>query len=224
METLHRILGEDLGKIEELTKEIRDYVKPLSISLTPKIQINEVLESCLLFVSSNPSYHHIMIERKFNPNIPMIHMDRQKLMQAIFNGLLFLLKDSGNVAETLTLETKWDAPVPGKNWLQVDVGWKSKLPASNLRLVAVDGWGIDETSEDLDDPSLMQGVVLASQIIQRHSGKFRLFTNRNSIFGFQIQLPLSIRSDQEHLIGSVPHSSSSPKHLTSSSESESLFS
>ncbi len=224
MDRLHRILGEDLGKIEELTKEIREYVKPLSISLAPKVQINEVLESCLLFVSSNPSYHHIMIERKFSPDIPMIHMDRQRLMQAIFNGLLFLLKDSESLTETLTLQTKGESQVLGKNWLQIDISWKSKLPTSNLTLVSADSWGFDDSSGNPSDPFLAQGVLLASQIIQRHSGNFRLLTNRNSVLGFQIQLPLGIPNEQGHLIGSFALSSPSPQQVTSSSDPDSIFS
>ena len=224
MDRLHRILGEDLGKIEELTKEIRDYVKPLSVSLTPKVQINEVIESCLLFVASNPSYHHIMIERNLSPEIPMIHMDRQKLMQAIFNGLLFLLKDSDNLSKTLTLESKGDSQVLGKNWVQVDIGWKSTMPVPNLTLVSADSWDFGGESKNIPDPSLAQGVLLASQIIQRHSGNFRLLTNRNCILGFQIQLSLNIQHDQGRLISPFALSSTSPRQVTSNSDSESIFS
>ncbi len=224
MDKLHRIIGEDLGKIEELTKEIREYVKPISWSLTPKVQINEVIDSCLLFVASNPSYHHIMIEKNLSPHIPMIHIDRQRLMQAIFNGLLFLLKDADSLAETLTIETKTDSQVLGKNWFQVDIGWKSHLSTPNLTLVSVDSWDFGDASENIPDPSMTQGVLLAAKIIQRHSGNFRLLTSKNSILGFQIQLPVNIPNDHEHLIESFPLSSSPPQQVTSSSDSETLFS
>ena len=165
-----------------------------------------------------------MIERKFSPDIPMIHMDRQRLMQAIFNGLLFLLKDSDSLAETLTLQTKGESQVLGKNWLQIDISWKSKLPTSNLTLVSADSWGFDDSSGNPSDPFLAQGVLLAAQIIQRHSGNFRLLTNRNSVLGFQIQLPLGIPNEQGHLIGSFTLSSASPQQVTSSSDPDSIFS
>lgn len=224
MDKLHRIIGEDLGKIEELTQEIREYVKPLSRSLGERVQINEVIDSCLLFLASNPSYHHIMIEKNLSPHIPMIHMDRQRLMQAIFNGLLFLLKDSGTVAEILTIETSVDTQSFGKNWFQVDIGWKSNLPSSNPALISVDSWDFAGVSGKIPDPSMTQGVLLAAQIIQRHFGNFRLLTDKNCILGFQIQLPFSIPNDQGHLVGSFPLSSSSHQQLTSSSDSESIFS
>ena len=223
MDKLHQIIGEDLGKIEELTKEIREYVKPLALSLTPRAQINEVIDSCLLFLSSNPSYHHILIEKNLSSHSPMIHMDRQKLMQAIFNGLLFLLKGTDSAAKTLIIEAKTDSQMLGNNWVQVDIGWKSNLTTANLTLVSVDSWDFGKDSESIPDPSMTQGVLLAAQIIQHHFGKFRLLTSKNSILGFQLQLPSHLPSDHEDLIGSIPLSSS-PQQLTSSSDSPSIFS
>jgi len=207
MDRLDNILGEDLGKIDELTKEIREYVKPISRSLAAKVHIHEVIDSCLLFIASNPSYHHIMIEKLLSPHLTMIRMDRQELMQAIFNGLLFLLKDSGNLIGTLMIETKVDSSAMGQNWAQVDVRWKSNLPTPNLTFVSVEGLDFDDCFEKNHDPSMTQGVILASQIIQRYSGSFRLLENRQSMVGFQIQLPLNIVYEHEHHTESFPLSS-----------------
>ena len=137
----------------------------------------------------------------------MIRMDRQELMQAIFNGLLFLLKDSGNLNDTLMIETKVDSPAMGQNWVQVDVRWKSNLSLPNLTFVSVEGLDFDDCFEKNHDPSMTQGVILASQIIQRYSGIFRLLENKQSMVGFQIQLPLNIVYEHEHLTGSFPLSS-----------------
>ena len=224
MDQLHQIIGEDLGKIEELTQEIREYVKPLSRSLGERVQINEVIDSCLLFVASNPNYHHIMIEKNLSPHIPMIHLDRQRFMQAVFNGLLFLLKDSGTETKTLAIESKGTSQVFGKNWIQLDIQWKSDLPTLNPTLVAVDNCDFLAISGEAPDSAMTQGVILSSQIIQRYLGNFRLLIGKNALLGFQIQLPLHIPNDQEHLVGSLPLLSRPAQQLTSSSDSESLFS
>jgi nitrogen-specific signal transduction histidine kinase len=200
MDSLHRVVGEDLAKIEELTKEIREYVRPLSGSMNAKIHVHDVIDSCLLFVASNPSYHKILIEKNFSHDVPMVSVDRQGLMQAIFNGLLFLLKNPAHLSGTLRIETKADTPM-GRNWLQIAVWWKSQQGLLNPYLVLVEDWAFEASLVDVDDPSVAQGLILANQIIQRHSGSFQLLTDDGVILGFQIQLPLSLPDDHDHSLG-----------------------
>jgi hypothetical protein len=216
MDRLNYVVGEDLGKIEELTKEIREYVKPLSGSLNAKIHVHDVIDSCLLFVASNPSYHHILIEKIFSHDVPMVCVDRQGFMQAIFNGLLFLLKDPAPLSGTLRIETKADWQGMGQNLLQVAVWWKAQEPALDSQLVPIEEWGFENSFIDVHDPSAAQGLILAHQIIQRHSGSFQLLTTNDVIFGFQIQLPLSLPYDQENSFASfrIPSLPLKPVKLT----------
>jgi K+-sensing histidine kinase KdpD len=198
MDRLHRVVGEDLAKIEELTKEIREYVRPLSGSMNAKIHVHDVIDSCLLFVASNPSYHNILIEKIFSQDVPMVCVDRQGLMQAIFNGLLFLLKNPARMSGTLRIETKADRPMGG-NCLQIAVWWKSPQALINAQLVLVEdlAWDGAFVDVDVDDPSAAQGLILANQIIQRHSGSFQLLTDDGLILGFQIELPFSLPDDHD---------------------------
>ncbi|MFZ1747343.1 MAG: histidine kinase N-terminal 7TM domain-containing protein [Nitrospirales bacterium] len=202
MDRLHRIVGEDLAKIEALTKEIREYVKPLSGSLNVKAHIHDIIDSCLLFVASNPSYHKTMIEKIFSPDVPMVSVDRQGLMQAIFNGLLFLLKDPSHLSGTLRIETEADRQVLGQNWLQVSLWWKAEKTSMDSELVSIEEWDFDNFLIDEPDPSATQGLILAHQIIQRHSGRLQLLTNERGILGFQIQLPLSLPYGNEYSLTS----------------------
>ena len=226
MDRLHRVLGEDLAKIEELTKEIREYVRPLSGSLNAKIHVHDVIDACLLFVASNPSYHNTMIEKIFSHDVPMVSVDRQGLMQAIFNGVLFLLKDPPQLSGTLRIETKADRQGMGQNLLQVAVWWKSQLSSLDSQLVPIEDWGFEGSCIDVHDPSAAQGLILAHQIIQRHSGSFQLLTNTNdgAIFGFQIQLPLSLPYDQENSFGSFRVPSLPLKQVNLTSDTGHLFS
>ncbi len=207
MSRLHQILGEDLVKIEELTKEIREYVKPMSAVLGAKIHPHEVIDSCLLFIASNPTYHNLLIEKTLSPDIPMIRMERQGLMQVIFNGLLFLLKGPDSMKGTISIETKEVTSVMGQNWYQVDIGWKSQLPTSSLKFISVETLDFEDSLGENYDHSVTQGLILASQIIQRHSGNFRIVANNQSVIGFQIQLPLNIAYDNEPHTESFPLSS-----------------
>ncbi len=192
MERLHQIVGEDLAKIEELTKEIKDYVKPITGSLSTKIQAHEVIDSCLLFLSSNSLYHHVLIEKDYDPKTPMVFVDRQGLMQAIFNGLLLLLKDSPEASGTIQIATHMVPNVMGEIGVQVDIGWKTSHATQDGLLVALEEWDYEEAITNPQDSSIIQGVVLANQIIQRHSGNFRLRLRNGVVLGFQFQLPLNL--------------------------------
>ena len=224
MDRLHRIVGEDLAKIEALTKEIREYVKPLSGSLNAKTHVHDIIDSCLLFVASNPSYQKTMIEKIFSPDVPMVSVDRQGVMQAIFNGLLFLLKDSSQLGGTLRIETEADRHVMGQNWLQVAVWWKAQKTSTDSELVSIEEWGFDDSLIDEPDPSAAQGLILAHQIIQRHSGRFQLLTNEHGIFGFQIQLPLSLPYDNEYSLTSFRNPAIPLKQVKVTPDAGHLFS
>jgi len=108
---------------------------------------------------------------------------------------------------TIAIETKENSPVMGQNWFQVDIGWKTQLPTSSLTFISVEGLDFEDYFAENYDHSLTQGILLGSKIIQRHSGNFRLVANKNSIIGFQIQLPLNIAYDYEPHTESFPLSS-----------------
>jgi signal transduction histidine kinase len=224
MNRLHRVLGEDLAKIEELTKEIREYVKPLSGSLHAKIHVHDVIDSCLLFVASNPSYHRVMIEKKFGQDVPMVCVDRQGLMQVIFNGLLFLLKDPDQLSGTLRIETYADGESMGLNCLRVAVWWESQKFSLEPQLVQLENWIFEGAFND-QNPSPAQGLILANQIIQRHSGSLQLLTHGGVIIGFQVQLPLSLPYDHVNSLATfrIPSIPFNPQ-VKLTSDSERLFS
>ncbi len=221
MDRLHGVVGEDLEKIEELTKEIREYVKPLANPKT-HVHIHEVLDSCLLFITNNASYQQILIEKRLSPHIPTIRMDRQGLMQAIFNGLLFLLKDVEHSTGTLVVSTQSNNQIGSQQWFQVDIAWESDVPVSKQTLVSVESWDFRHVVKG--DPAMTRGIILAAKIVQRHAGSFRLVTCGNIIFGFQIQLPTCTSYEPNQLVGSTLLSSSSSTQVNPYSDPDSLFS
>ena len=198
MDSLHRVVGDDLAKIEELTKEIRAYVKPLSESLNSKINVHETLDSCLLFFLENPIYHHMKFDKQFSQSVPLIHIDRQGLMQVIFNGLLFLLKDASLPGRTLQIETKKTSLAMGQCWVQIELLWKFSDGSPKEQLATVENTEFEDPFFALNESREKRGLVLACEIIQGYGGSFKLLTKQSSILGIQIQLPVFSSHDHEN--------------------------
>ncbi len=195
MEELHRVVGKDLASIEELVKEIREYVKPLSNSLTKPVHIHDVIDSCLLFIASNPVHHNIMIQKSFSAYVTVVLAERQAIMQAIFNALLFLLKDAEGMAKIIEIETKTDRHLMGQERVQVILQWKSSMTSADTQLVPMESLKLEDCWSDEDGSSIEQGIMLAHQIIQHHSGDLQLLTNQGAIVGFHFQLPVHLSED-----------------------------
>ncbi len=202
MEELHRVVGKDLASIEELVKEIREYVKPLSSSLTKPVHIHEVIDSCLLFIASNPAHHHIMIEKSFSAYVTVVLGERQAIMQAIFNALLFLLKDVASAEKTIEITTKTDRHLMGPERVQVMLRWKSSVTSTDTRLVSIESLELEDQLSHAGGSSFEQGVMLAHQIIQHHAGDLLFLTNQGAIVGFHFQLPVHLSEDLVCSLGS----------------------
>ena len=210
-EQFHRIVGKDLAGIEALVQEIREYVKPLSSSLIRPMHVHDVIDSCLLFIASNPIYQKILIEKKFCTHVPMVTADRQAIMQAIFNGLLFLLKDVAGIAKTLEIETKTEIHMMGQDFVQVILRWKSSMPLAHTQLASIESLELESFWSEAHDSSIEQGITLAHQIFQRHSGDMQILTSQGAIIGFSFQLPVYLPEDLAHPLRSLPTSTLSVK-------------
>jgi len=165
-----------------------------------------------------------MIEKSFSQDVPMVSVDRQGLMQVIFNGLLFLLKDPAQLSGTLRIETHADRQGMGQPWLQVSVWWKSQQLSYDSQLVRIEDWDFEETFTEIHDPSPAQGLILANQIVLRHSGNFQLLTTNGVIAGFQIELPLSLPYDHHNAFPSFDTQSLPVKQVSLTSDTGHLLS
>ncbi len=202
MEELHRVVGKDLASIEELVKEIREYVKPLSSSFTKPVHIHDVIDSCLLFIASNPTHHHILIEKSLSAYVTVVLGERQAIMQAIFNALLFLLKNEDSTQKIIEITTKTDRHLMGPERVQVILRWKSSVTSMDTQLVSLESLELEDDLSDADGTSIEQGILLAHQIIQNHSGDLQILTNQSAIVGFHFQLPVHLSEDLVCPLGS----------------------
>lgn len=191
IERLQKVVGEDLGPVERLTDEIRGYVRHVSHSLPTEVCFHELVDMCLLFFAANPAYQAIVIEKQYLAQTSKIVGDRQSVMQALFNGLRFLLKDNQRPGTVLRIDTYSDLQTSGKGWLQARFMWKTPQTGSDLCPVSLEGMDVEDYEQALEKPSSLQGLMVASRIIQQQLGILRLLMTEETILGFQVDMPVS---------------------------------
>lgn len=209
MDALYRVVGDDLAKIEELAKEIREYVKPLSETLGGKLDIHEAIDSCLLFFSGNPLYHQVNFDKKYTSSIPLAHIDRQGLMQVLFNVLLFLLKDPPFSVKTMQIETQLKMKDRGQFLIEIILIWKRYEQDLKVGCANVEGNDYEDSLSVLKETREKRGLALACQIIQSYSGTLKLLSDQSSVYGIQIQLPIFSSHSQNSFRLSLPVSAHS---------------
>ena len=208
VQRLKAVLSEDVQRIEQLTKEIRDYVSDESIHRHARENLNELLASCLSFISRNPRFQHIHIDRKLEPAIPSMTLNKQEMRHAIFNVLLFHLNlvDSHNTC--LFVATRVIRSATNDQWVQLEISNRQDAPTLEVLLpsiVSPDANYLDlEHCSHTDD-----GVCIAQDIIQKYGGYIKGYgTNPNIILSLMSlptkknikgsSIPVALRSTAHH--------------------------
>ncbi|MDH5564635.1 MAG: hypothetical protein OEY91_13565 [Nitrospirota bacterium] len=184
---LEGLVHDDFHRMEDLTKELSNYLQPLVTSLPTEVRVNDILDTCLWFLSTNPLYQHIMIRKKFTVGLPALVVDRQDLLQALFNGLLFLLQGRGMKTDTLLLKT-YVCGEDDQAHLIIQMGWDSALVEGAYEVGSLSLEELDEVCVPNEDPTLSQGVIVGARLIQGVGGSLQALSVRGGIVGFEFQL------------------------------------
>ena len=188
MDGLSRMIGDDLSKIEKLTQEIREYIKPLGESPAIPADVHSTIQACLLFFSDNPAYNKISFLTVFCPSDVVVVMDRQSLIQVLFNVLLLLLKENHSSPKTLEVITELGSNGWGRIWSKVIIRWERD--SSRQLLSSLELTGKSSNVMDIQGNSReVRGGELAKQIVQNFSGKLSFLTVQGSLYGVEIELP-----------------------------------
>ncbi len=205
MDTLHRVVGDDLAKIEQLTHEIRAYVKPLAEMEHHKVNVDDAIEACLLFFSDNPVYQHIRFEKQYDVLLPSLTIDRQGLMQVMFNVLLFLLKSTNSTAQTLHVRVDADRRSSGQCWVVLNFTWLTQEESKYAMVINIGKDDFESIGLASVDGREKRGLLLASQIVQRYSGSLEFLANsQEHVSGIRIQIPVYSPTVSSKMISESP--------------------
>ncbi len=173
---------EEIEKLENIVNRLLDFAaKP---GHTPTLEnINHVIDDTMFFVSKQCRKQGVILNREPGENLPRIHMDRERIRQAIINiilNALNVLEQGGSITITTTLSREESEPFI-------------------LLAIADDGPGIaKEDMELIFDPFFSHnpegfglGLSITHTIVEEHGGKITVESTPDQGTCFSIYLPVA---------------------------------
>jgi signal transduction histidine kinase len=77
----------EVKRLEKILEELLDFAKPIRLNVK-KESLNELLLSSIELLEMKIESENIILKTDLDPNIPLIYIDRQMLIQAVLNLLL----------------------------------------------------------------------------------------------------------------------------------------
>ena len=78
---------EEIERIDVIVKGFMDFARPAALEFAPH-NLNQALEEVLSFMEANFNHHQIALVKKFDPELPPIQFDRDRLKQGFMNIVL----------------------------------------------------------------------------------------------------------------------------------------
>ena len=194
----HSVISEDVTRIEQLTKEIREYALPIECNLNTE-DLNDILNSCLAFITLHPTDHPLRIDKTLEPALPHISVDRQQIKQVFFNLILHTLKSLEKGEKILIVKSRIISSSTGGQWIQVEISGNGQAASindavDNPHLSKCDNMTI-ENSEATE-----RGLEIAQQILAEHHGHLRKDEEPASgLPVFSVSFPVSTKEQSDDL-------------------------
>jgi len=178
---LHIVSGE-VDRISTLINELLEFARPSD----PKVEaedINTILDSIILLVSSGTKKKHIHINKDFPPNLPSVPIDREQMKQVFLNILINAIEataDSGKIC----VKTRPYIKSNGDPYIQIeftDTG--CGIPAEYLENIFNPFFTTKHKGSGL-------GLSISNQIVQEHKGYIDVESQLNNGSSFYVNLPL----------------------------------
>lgn len=182
---------EDIHRIERLLHEILDYAS----YMTPQpseVDVNELVTSCIGFVSSTASRRNIELQTLLSPQLPLLLLDRQQIKQVLLNLLLNALDamPSGNGA--IRIHTRPSLAPDRTSWVQLQVEDEGCGIALEHLEHIFDPFFTTKHSNSAGDGAGL-GLTTAHQMVREHGGTLTVESRVGAGSTFSVNLPVPDR-------------------------------
>ncbi|MCE3221844.1 MAG: putative Histidine kinase, contains domain [Nitrospira sp.] len=182
-----RLAIEDVHRIERLLHEILDYAGSI-IPHPTDADLNELVTSCLGFVSSAASQRGTRLHTDLAPDLPLLSVDRQQIKQVLFNLLLNALDAMPDGHGVISIQTRLLPLVDGASWVQVRVKDEGCGIAPEHLEHIFDPFFTTKHSDSVGDGAGL-GLTTAYQIVHDHGGLLQVGSQVGVGSTFSVHLP-----------------------------------
>jgi two-component system NtrC family sensor kinase len=179
-EDLNRI-AEEATRCKDIVKSLLEFARQTGPKMEP-IDINRAINDGLFFLENQATFHNIMIEKKLDPDLPLIEGNSSQIKQVFMNIMV-------NAAEAME----------GRGTLNVKTAFQSK---NDSVLIEFSDTGIGIHAENISrifDPFFTTkevgkgtglGLSLSYGVIEEHKGKVDVKSKIGQGTSFIVELPI----------------------------------
>lgn len=182
-----RVAIEDVHEIERLLHEILDYARYMAPRPSDE-DLNELVASCLCFVSAKASSRGIQLQTDLAPRLPLLSMDRQQMKQVLMNLLLNAIDATPDSGGDICVHTRLLAPTDGAQWVELRVEDHGHgIAADHLEHIFDPFFTTKHSNSESDGSGL--GLTIAHQIVREHHGQLLVDSRVGAGSTFTVKLP-----------------------------------
>jgi len=188
MDEFSRHAIEDVHRIENLLHEILDY----AAYMTPQpseVDLNELVASCLCFVSATASRRGIGLRTSLAPRLPFLSLDRQQIKQVLLNLLLNALEAMQDGRGSICVRTRLIPHGGGNERITLQVEDQGCGIAPDHLEHIFDPFFTTKHSNSGGDGSGL-GLTTAHQIVREHGGELSVESRVGAGSMFSVSFPV----------------------------------
>ncbi len=181
-----RVIVSEVARLEELLTDLLDMARARPLQRQPE-SINEIAEHALLLAEADIRAYNVQVERSFAPDLPMLCVDRARLLQALLNTIrngAQAMTDGG----TMHLKTRLITQ-PSENsealveWMEIEIADSgSGIPERAIKQVFDPFFSTKVSGSGL-------GLPVTRRIIEDHGGRIDVQSREGEGTTFIFQLP-----------------------------------
>ena len=179
---------EDIHRIERLLHEILDYASYMTPRPT-EVDVNELVVSCIGFVSSSAAHRGIQFQTDLSPQLPPLSLDRQQIKQVLLNLLLNALDAMPNGNGVIRIHTRLLSQAGRPSCVQLQVEDEGcGIAPDHLEHIFDPFFSTKHSNSASDGAGL--GLTTAHQIVREHSGTLTVESRVGAGSTFSVNLPV----------------------------------